>query len=271
MLSFPNCKINLGLKVLDERGDGYHNIESVFYPIPFRDVLEVVESNDTIDYYHYSGIPIPGDATENLCVKAVELLRADYEFPKISVHLHKVIAMGAGLGGGSSDASFLIKAIKEKFRLEISNLKMKELALQLGSDCPFFIENVPLGVTGRGELFSPASNALDGFYIVLISSGIHISTAKAYANIMRNESGESPIDIVQTSDIESWKGRLTNDFEGYAFHEFPDLVQAKNHLYLLGAKYASMTGSGSTLYGIFESIPTTTELEKYGQIWTGKL
>lgn len=271
MLVFPNSKINLGLSVLEKRSDGYHNISSVFYPIPYQDVLEVVVSSDGMDSFHYSGIPIPGESTNNLCVRAVNLLREQYDFPFISVYLHKAIAMGAGLGGGSADASYLLRTINEKFELCISSDELKDYSLLLGSDCPFFIDNIVVGVTGRGESFEPIKLDLKDYYLVLVSSEIHISTANAYQHIQRNIHLENPIEIVSNQPIEQWKEILGNDFEGYAFETFPVLKDIKSRLYQLGAEYASMTGSGSTIYGIFRSLPQTTSLEIFGSVWTGKL
>lgn len=271
MLVFPNSKINLGLSVLDKREDGYHNISSVFYPIPYQDVLEVVVSENGQDNFHYSGRSIPGNPTNNLCAKAVEILRKSFEFPFISVYLHKEIAMGAGLGGGSADASYLLKVMNDLFQLGLSDDELKIYALQLGSDCPFFIDNKPLGVTGRGEVFEPTQIDLSGRYLVLVSSEIHISTADAYQHIQRNPELNDPIEVVNQFPITQWKDKLKNDFEGYAFQTFPILEKTKSDLYQMGAQYASMTGSGSSIYGIFESMPATSELEQYGSVWSGKL
>lgn len=273
MLVFPNSKINLGLRVLDKRPDGYHNLSSVFYPVPYRDVIEVLQIEGTQDNYIYSGRPIPGSGGGNLCEKAVQLLREEFDFPTVSVHLHKLIAMGAGLGGGSSDASFLLIAIRELFDLKISNRNLEQMALKIGSDCPFFIENTPVSVSGRGEIFEPCTIDLAGYFMVIVTSDVHISTADAYANIRRAGHELSPSEVIEMLPIAKWNGALYNDFEGYAFEKFPELKSTKDTVYKLGAIYASMTGSGSAIYGIFEKeIDRKALTEAFGsQYWSTTL
>jgi 4-diphosphocytidyl-2-C-methyl-D-erythritol kinase len=273
MLVFPNSKINLGLRVLDKRPDGFHNLSSVFYPIPYRDVIEVLQIEGVQDKYIYSGRAIPGSVGGNLCEKAVQLLREEFDFPTVSVHLHKLIAMGAGLGGGSSDASFLLVAIRELFDLKISNTGLEQMALKLGSDCPFFIENRPVSVSGRGEIFEPCTIDLAGYFMVVVTSDVHISTADAYANIRRTDHDLSPPEVIEKLPMTKWKSVLHNDFEGFAFEKFPELKSTKDALYKLGATYASMTGSGSAIYGFFEQEIDKKALTKaFGsQFWSAIL
>lgn len=273
MLVFPNSKINLGLRVLDKRPDGYHNLSSVFYPIPYSDVIEVFSIENDHDQYLYSGLPIPGSGGGNLCKKAIQLLRREFEFSFVSVHLHKAIAMGAGLGGGSSDASFLLMAVRDMFQLKISNSKLEQMALQIGSDCPFFIENKAVSVSGRGELFDPCSVDLSGYFMVIVTSEVHISTADAYANIQRINHDMNPSEVIEKLPVGEWINHLHNDFEGFAFEKFPRLKKTKDALYQLGATYASMTGSGSAIYGVFKKEIDRTELkDAFGsQFWSALL
>ncbi len=260
MLVFPNSKINLGLRVLDKREDGYHNIESIFYPFPYCDALEVVENDLSNDRFFYSGRPIPGDSKDNLISKAIAALRQDYEIPFLDVHLHKNVAMGAGLGGGSADGTYMLKLISEKFNLALSHDSLESLALSLGSDCPFFVANRPVLVTGRGEIMKPIDLNLSGKWLVLVTSEIHISTGAAYSNIVRNPFKRDLEGIIE-APLDEWKQDMKNDFEGYAFQQFPALGSIKQALYDAGASYASMTGSGSAMFGIFEQEPDSAQIE----------
>ncbi len=263
MVVFPNAKINLGLKVTSLRPDGFRNISSVFYPVrDLRDALEIIPRKESKkDEFHYTGLEIPGKESENLIQKAVALLRKDFNFPHLEVHLHKSIPMGAGLGGGSADGSFTLKAINEAFELGLSISELEALALELGSDCPFFIQNKPVDVTGRGEEMEPIDLSLQGKYIVLAFGKHHISTAEAYANTEMRMPVISPAEIVLSQPIWKWMEQLENDFEAYAFSRHRDLKDVKDLLYLSGAAYASMTGTGSTFYGIFEKKPDLVEFE----------
>lgn len=261
MVIFPNAKINLGLNVISKRDDGYHNLDTVFYPIPIHDALEVI-TNPNPDTpsatFTQTGKPIPGDSIHNLCLKALEMLRADFpHIPSVLVHLHKNIPMGAGMGGGSADGAFMLSLLNQKYKLGIDEDQLKQYALQLGSDCPFFIENKPVSASGRGELMKPVSVDLSVKSILIISPGIHISTAEAFSNIPISERATTCEEIVQLP-IAGWKSLLVNDFEKTVFPTHPELSKIKDQLYQIGAAYASMTGTGSTLFGIFEKRPDTT-------------
>lgn len=259
MLYFPNAKINIGLNILSKRKDGYHNIESVFYPIPLKDLLEIIPAKSFA--FNYGGVDnIEGD---NLCVKAYQLLEKDYELPPVSIYLQKIIPIGAGLGGGSADASFMLKALNSFFDLKIPKEKLKKYALQLGSDCPFFIDNTPKYVIGRGELMQEVKVNLKDYYLVLINTNIHISTQQAYVTISLKENPKQTlIEIIKEYPIEEWKNHIKNDFEVSIFTLHPQLAEIKKELYNLGAVYASMTGTGSTLYGLFKK---EVDLKEFNQ------
>ena len=250
MIVFPNAKINLGLNILNKREDGYHNIASCFYPIPWADVLEINISNSFS--IELSGIPIPGNKEENLIVKAYQLLKNDFDLSPVNIHLHKVVPIGAGLGGGSADCAFAIKAINELFSLGLSSKKMEKYAGQLGSDCPFFIENKPVHVSGTGNIFEPTELSLKGKFIVLVYPDLHISTGEAYSGIIPKIPKVENQKVIN-QPISSWKDSLLNDFELSLFPKYPELMLLKEKMYDNGAVYASMTGSGSTIFGIFES------------------
>lgn len=250
MIVFPKAKINLGLNIVSKREDGYHNIESCFYPIPWRDSLEVIEAASFA--FHSYGLEIPGDTSSNLCVKAYEILKADFNIPPVEIHLLKNIPMGAGLGGGSADGAFTLKMLNELFELGLSDLQLEAYALQLGSDCTFFIKNQPAIARGRGEQLKPIDLDLSGYYLAIHNPGIHISTKEAYAGVNPHQPESSVSEIIQ-KPIESWKDTLLNDFEASIFPNHPEIEQLKKEMYDAGAIYASMTGSGSTVYGVFEN------------------
>jgi 4-diphosphocytidyl-2-C-methyl-D-erythritol kinase len=249
MVVFPNAKINIGLHVTGKRQDGYHNIESCFYPVAWSDILEVVESKHLS--YNATGSPIPGEWEENLCVKAYHLLNQVHRLPPASIHLHKIIPIGAGLGGGSSDGAFALKAFNELFEIGLSENQLEQFALRLGSDCPFFISNKPVFVSGRGEIFEDIDFSLAGKAILLVNPGIHIPTAEAYAGIKNYSEPGNLKQYLQTIPIEDWSRTIKNDFEDGIFKKYPEIASIKNMLYNKGAQYASMTGSGSSVYGIF--------------------
>lgn len=248
MVAFPPCKINLGLNIVRKRADGYHDIETCFYPVRWTDILEVIPS-DTFGFTT-SGNAIPGD--DNLCVRAYRLLNA----PPAKIHLHKIIPTGAGLGGGSSDAAWTLRLLNDVFDLKHSKEELKNYAAQLGSDCAFFIEDVPMIGTGRGEILTKADIDLTGKHIVIVKPGIHVSTAEAYASVVPKE---SPFDL---GDIRS----LKNDFEPSVFKKYPAIASIKEALYEAGAYYASMSGSGSAVFGIFNSKPSITSISKMGTV-----
>jgi len=252
MLAFPNAKINIGLQIISKRSDGYHNIATCFYPIGWADALEIIEDKHTS--FTSSGIAIPGSNQDNLCLKAYNLIKKDYDIPPVHIHLHKVIPIGAGLGGGSSDAGFTIKLINQKFELNISDNIMENYAGQLGSDCAFFIRNSPTLATEKGEIFEPISVNLKGYFILLVYPNIHVSTATAYSGVQPKISGINLKDSI-SSDISLWKNSVINDFENSVFAQFPLISKIKNDLYTNGAEYAAMSGSGSTVFGIFKHQP----------------
>ncbi len=262
MVCFPNCKINLGLNITQKRADGYHTIETIFYPINLKDALEVITNNqsDSTQTLHInfsaSGIPIPGDTANNLCIKAFQLLRNDFpNIPPIQMHLHKNIPMGAGLGGGSADGAFALKLLNEKYQLNLSQQQLINYAAVLGSDCPFFIINQPSYATGRGEILTPITLDLSAYTFVLVHPNIHINTKWAFEQLTPSKPTNAVDQIIQ-QPIETWKEQLINDFEAPIIQQYPIIGEIKNTLYKNGAVYASMTGSGSTVFGIFKSKPS---------------
>lgn len=249
MVTFPNCKINLGLNILQKRVDGFHDIETIFFPVGLCDALEIVPSQFKTQL-SVSGI-YTGDTADNLCLKAFYLLKKDYpHLPEVNIHLHKAIPLGAGLGGGSADAAFTLQMLNKKFNLNISEKKMHVYALQLGSDCPFFLVNKPCIAAGRGEILEHAAISLSGYKILLIHPGIHISTAEAFSKIKPAIPAKKIKEIIQ-QPLENWKEELFNDFEKYIFEKYPQVKKIKEDLYNDGAIFASMSGSGSTVFGIF--------------------
>lgn len=251
MIVFPNCKINLGLRILRKRTDGYHDLETVFYPLPFFDILEIVRNKTSEDLsFTSSGLRIDSHQVNNLCVKAYQLLKKDFDLPSLNMHLYKAIPSGAGLGGGSADAAFALRAINEMAALNISTTQLLHYALQLGSDCPFFIINQPCFASGRGELLENVNISLVPCTIVIVNPGIHISTALAFSSITPASPARSVKDITQ-QPISTWKDELINDFEKPVFEKYPEIAAIKSQLYSAGALYASLSGSGSTVFGIF--------------------
>jgi 4-diphosphocytidyl-2-C-methyl-D-erythritol kinase len=250
MVLFPNCKINLGLNVIRKRGDGFHDIETVFYPVKIFDALEIVSSENNFQYTH-SGLPINNEERNNLCIKAFELLKKDFpQVASIKMHLHKTIPIGGGLGGGSSDAASTLKLLDQKFNLGLSTEKLLDYALQLGSDGPFFIINKPCYATGRGEFLEHIKLDLPVFKFVIVNPQIHISTAWAFSQIAPTLPVRSIKEIIQ-QPIETWQADLKNDFEEVVFKQHAEIKSIKEELYKAGAVYSSLSGSGSTVYGIF--------------------
>jgi len=255
MIVYPNAKINLGLNVIERRPDGYHNIETIFYPIGIQDVLSIEPSETCSDYsFSSSGIVFDDDAENNLIIKAYRLLRSQYEFPPVDISLHKQIPFGAGLGGGSADAAFTLKALNELFLLNISTRKLETLASKLGADCPFFIKNTPVYAEGIGNVFSSVKVSLKGYWMLLVKPNIHVSTAEAYAGIQPAPCQKSLNDLVKLP-MKEWKNQIKNDFEKTVFEKQPQIGKIKDKMYELGALYASMSGSGSSVYGIFTDKP----------------
>ncbi len=255
MIVFPNCKINLGLNIISKRSDGYHDIETIFYPVPLNDSLEIIENKQTLKNpgfpFFSSGLTIPGKPASNICVKAYRLLKQDFpDLPNVQIHLHKVIPSGAGLGGGSSDAAFALKLLNQLFNLGLSTEQLIVYAAKLGSDCPFFIINKPCFAKGRGEMLQEIELDLSSCKFVIVNPGIHIDTGQAFLNITPALPEKSLIEIIKTP-LERWKHELKNDFEKQVFTQYREIEDIKDLLYHKGAIYASMSGSGSTVFGIF--------------------
>lgn len=260
MISFPNCKINLGLHILGKREDGFHSLETVFYPVALKDALELIPAINSTTGIEFTctGLAVDGNTSDNLCVKAYHLLQKDFpQLPAVKIHLHKAIPMGAGLGGGSADASFMLKLLNERFHLNLSTDQLISYALQLGSDCPFFIINKPCYATSRGELLQEIKVDVTAYKIVLINPGIHINTGWAFSNIKPAIPQKSIQEIIH-QPVDTWKAELKNDFEEPVFTAHPQVKAIKESLYNEGAVYASMSGSGSTVFGIFEREATPT-------------
>ncbi|BDD10971.1 4-diphosphocytidyl-2-C-methyl-D-erythritol kinase [Fulvitalea axinellae] len=251
MLTFPNAKINIGLYVTNKRPDGFHDLLSCFVPVPWEEALEILPAEKT--EFFSTGIPIPGNPEGNLCLKAYELLRDDFDLPPVKIHLHKAIPIGAGLGGGSADATFTLKALNEMFSLDISDEKLEGYASRLGSDCPFFVKNSAVIAEGTGNIFSPIELDLSGYTLVMVNPGVHVSTAVAYSGITPKPANIDLADFLQKNSPEKWRGVVRNDFEEGVFAKFPVIAEAKENLYDSGAIYAAMSGSGATVFGLFES------------------
>lgn len=254
MVAFPNAKINLGLYITGKRPDGFHNLETVFLPIALKDVLEIIESNqEEAVTFSSSGLIVNGDAAENLCVKAYHLLKKDFPFlPHIKMHLHKAIPMGSGMGGGSSDAAFTLKMLNKNFNLGIPQEQLLKYALTLGSDCPFFIINKPCLAKGRGEELTEISLSLSAFHILIVNPGIHVNTAMAFRDL-KMHSCSTNLEIEITKPVNTWKTNIRNDFETTVCNAHPEILAIKQKLYESGAVYSSMSGSGSTVFAIFEN------------------
>ena len=255
MITYPNAKINIGLRVVRRREDGFHDLESGFVPVPWCDILEIVPGEDF--QFGTSGVAIPGEAESNLCVKAYTLLAQDVELPPVQMHLHKIIPIGAGLGGGSADGAFALKALNELFALMLDEAVLAAYAAQLGSDCPFFIVNQPAMAYGTGDRLEPLALDVSGKTVVLVKPPVFVATADAYRSIVPQPPSDSLKEMLETMPMADWKDRVVNDFERTVFAQYPELADIKAALYQQGATYASMSGSGSTLYGLFEQPPAS--------------
>lgn len=257
MINFPNAKINLGLNIVSKREDGYHNLETVFYPIMIQDALEIIEAEE--DVFVEVGIQTGTDPDSNLVMKALKLMRTHYEIPKLEIQLLKKIPFGAGIGGGSADAAFMLKLLNQKFELGASDTELASYALQLGADCPFFIYNRPLFASGIGELFENVELSLDTYHLVLVKPDIHISTKDAFARIIPKQPEISLKEIIKLP-MSEWKSLMINDFENSLILKYPQIDAIKQRLYSLGAIYTSMSGSGASVYGIFDK---KTDIKEY--------
>lgn len=249
MLTFPNAKINIGLNITEKRPDGYHNLETIFYPIELCDTLEFIQKEET--KFDCSGLEIEGESDNNLIMKAYRLLKDEFNLPPINIHLHKAIPMGAGLGGGSADAAFMLKMLNDEFNLGLSSIELQQRATKLGADCPFFIDNKPVLAKGIGNIFESTEVNLSGYHIVLIKPNVHVSTAEAYGGC-KPQRWTTPLEEAIKQPITEWKNYIFNDFEKTVFIAHPELAEIKEMLYEKGAIYAAMSGSGSTIYGIFD-------------------
>lgn len=274
MLLLPNCKINIGLNVVSKREDGYHNLETVFYPIPLRDQLEikVLDEKDNLPYrLTVGGKPVEGNAADNLVVKVYLSLKDEFKLPALDIFLFKNIPMGAGLGGGSSDAAAMICGLNEMFDLGLSNEEMERRVAKFGADCAFFVQNHTTYATGIGDILTPIPLSLKGKHIVLVKPDVFVSTKEAYAHV-KPHPAQTPLAEAIRRPIETWKSTVVNDFEQSVFPHHPELAAIKQTLYDMGALYAAMSGSGSTLFGIFDRpVPEATKVFSKHFVFTQKL
>jgi 4-diphosphocytidyl-2-C-methyl-D-erythritol kinase len=252
MISFPNAKINIGLHITEKRPDGFHNLETVFFPVGWSDILEFAESDQL--QFTSSGIQIPGDPDSNLVMKAYRLIKNEYQIPALKIHLHKQIPFGAGLGGGSSDAVFMLLMLNRWFELNIPEQKLLEYAAILGSDCPFFILNKPVYATGRGEIMNIIDLKLNGLSLLIIKPPYEVSTANAFRFVNPQKSDVSFPELMK-QPVANWRNLVVNQFESSVFQQFPAIKQLIHILYEQGAEYASMSGSGSSVFGLFKELP----------------
>jgi 4-diphosphocytidyl-2-C-methyl-D-erythritol kinase len=264
MIEFCNAKINIGLNIISRRPDGYHDLETVFYPVKINDVLEVIESDKLS--FESSGLEIPGRLEDNLCIKGYQLLKKNHDLPPVKIHLHKNIPIGAGLGGGSSNAAFFIKLMNRKFELGLSTDQMEDYARELGADCAFFIRNKPVFAFDKGDEFEDIKLDLSAYKIVVVMPDEHVSTAEAYRGVKPAAVKESLYDLIKTP-LTAWKRHIKNDFEGHIFRDHPVIRGVKAELYEHGAIYASMSGSGASVFGIFENTPKLTAMEEFNQVF----
>ncbi len=270
MICFPNAKINLGLNIVSKRDDGYHNLETIFYPIGLKDALEITESDTTDTYNFYSqGIKIDGNPENNLIIKAYNLLAAENKIPPIDIHFIKNIPFGAGLGGGSSDAAFMLKLLNDTFSLGYSNEELESKAVKLGADCAFFIKNKPAFAEGIGEKLSPIDLDLSKYNIVLIKPNVFVSTKEAFSLVVPKTPKISLREIIK-NPVSEWKNYIKNDFEKSVFTKYPEIEDIKNKLYDMGALYASMSGSGSSVFGIFQDFVDISSFAQTCFTWNSK-
>ncbi|MBK21754.1 MAG: 4-(cytidine 5'-diphospho)-2-C-methyl-D-erythritol kinase [Flavobacteriales bacterium] len=266
MVIFPNAKINLGLHITEKRPDGYHNIESVFIPVPINDALEITKNQTNKTNFSSTGIKIPADGKPNLVERAFSILQSKYQIPTVDIELIKNIPIGAGLGGGSADAAACILILNKLFDLQLSHKEQLNLASQLGADCAFFIKNKIMYIEGIGDKFTDITLDLSNYHFIVIYPDIHVSTFDAYKHVTPKKPSNNIREIL-SKPIETWKNQLKNDFEISIFKQYPKIEKIKNQLYNSGAIYASMSGSGSTVYGIFKN-PPETSFENLGKNWS---
>jgi 4-diphosphocytidyl-2-C-methyl-D-erythritol kinase len=267
MVNFPPCKINLGLSVLSKRADGYHNLETCFYPLPWCDILEVIPAETFL--FTSTGNDIPGEHDDNLCVRAYRLLKAEFKLDPVNIHLHKIIPSGAGLGGGSSDAAYTLRLLNDIFSLSLDRHSLMEYAARLGSDCAFFIQDSPMLGTGRGEILKEIPLSLNDKFFVVVNPDIHVSTADAFANIIPRAAAPPVAEVILNYPITKWKEFLKNDFEETVFKKYGDIKLIKEKLYAQGATYATMSGSGSAVVGIFDQEVKISDQFPGETVWSG--
>ncbi|MCC6383901.1 MAG: 4-(cytidine 5'-diphospho)-2-C-methyl-D-erythritol kinase [Bacteroidia bacterium] len=269
MISYPNAKINIGLNILARRKDGYHEIESVMYPVPLTDILEVNPANEKFPGgFQSSGIRVTASDNENLVQRAFWVFKREFGSSDMYIHLHKQIPHAAGLGGGSADAAFALKLFSFINGTEISHHLLRDAAAELGSDCAFFIDNLPALATGRGEKLTPVEPVLNGYFLVIIKPAIEVSTAWAYSKV-NPRPGLAPMTRFYSMNVDQWKETMFNDFEEPLFFHFPVLQEIKKFLYSQGAVYASMSGSGPSVYGIFKKEWKMKKYQGSDFIWSG--
>ena len=256
MVVFPNCKINLGLRILNKREDGYHNLETIFYPVPLKDALEIIPSGGTDPIqFSSSGLIVGGDTETNICVKAYRLLKKDFPaLASVKIHLHKSIPIGAGLGGGSADGAFTLQLLNKLLKLNLSKNQLIDYALQLGSDCPFFVLNTPCLATGRGEIMEPVDIDLSAYQLMIVNPCIHVNTGQAFSYLDRQKINNHSVSLKEIihQPVNTWQQLLINNFEEPLFNKYPLIKEIKETLYKMGASFAAMSGSGSTVYGLFD-------------------
>jgi len=283
MISFPNAKINLGLNITAKRNDGFHDIETIFYPVQWCDVLEIIPdpltsvrrspgeggSKSPVQFKN-TGNKIFSTNQQNLCLRAFQLLAENYEFAPIRMHLHKILPTGAGLGGGSSDAAFTLMMLNKIFNLKLGDETLEEYASQIGSDCAFFIRNKPVFAGGKGDRFEDIKLDLKNYFIIIVKPKVHIKTSEAYQHVSPAKPANSLKELIRLP-IEKWREHISNDFEKTIFDKFAVIRNIKSKLYKNGAIYASMSGSGSSVYGIFSEEKKLNHLFKNCTVWNGKL
>ncbi len=257
MLLHPNAKLNIGLNIVERRPDGYHNIETIFYPIPLCDTLEVCKNEGVEDYrLDCGGLVIDASPEDNLLIKAYRAMQRTYGVRGVDIRFEKGIPFGAGLGGGSADAAFMLRTLNEEFNLGASSEELRAIASTIGADCPFFIDNIPTYAEGIGDVFSPVKIDLSGYHLLLVKPNVHVSTPAAYRGVTPQRPGRNLREVIEREPIKEWKHWVVNDFEKSVFAQFPELGEIKQLLYERGALYAAMSGSGSTLYGLFDKEPS---------------
>jgi len=272
MIDFPNAKINIGLNITEKRADGFHNIETVFYPIMLSDILEIqAEGNSEKASLTNTGISLDTPAEKNIVFKAFETFRQYNIIPEVNMHLHKIIPPGSGLGGGSADGAFTLKMLNKLFSLDKQEEQMQDYAEALGSDCPFFLKNTPQYAFEKGSKMEPVNISLKGYTILVVVPNIQISTKFAYQGVKVGKPEVSLKKHIEEIPVNEWKHHICNDFEAYIFEHHKELKGIKDQMYQSGAVFASLSGSGSAIYGIFEDTPPAVNFPDSYFVWEEKL